>query len=397
MTKNARTCIFTEPLWAVVGTAALYYLPILMNERGLSAIEIGWISSLTLAAGLMFQLMAGPLTARFGARRVTFVGDLFAWTLTMTLWGIAHSFLVFALAAITNSVSKVVGVSFWILATGDSQEVVRSRVVADIKLMIGLFGLTAPLFGYIAFRCGYPRMFEILYLGGAVIVLVQNLIRYIYTEESKTVSKSDGRSSSIIFLWESLLSTIKPMNRRLTVAYCLGFFAFQLTLFQSLYFKNTLRLSDLELGAIPALAAVGAIIGSLLMKMIRSGDSNYAAQKWVMRTGIFVGCSYFLWAAIPGGSPVLVLILAVAVAAGTLLHEAFRDGLCLSRGNSSDTLHYFAGIQIAALIISMPAGSLAGHIFSYSPRLLFITIGVLLLSSAFVFSLTLARVVTVRE
>lgn len=397
MTKNARACVLTEPLWAIVGTAALYYLPILMNQRGLSAIQIGWISSLTLASGLAFQLIAGPLTARFGARRVTFIGDLFAWALTMLLWGISHSVLVFGLAAVANAVSKVVGVSFWILATGDSEEAARSRVVADVKLMIGLFGLAAPLFGYIASEFGYPRMFEILYLGGAVVVFAQNLLRYIFTEDLNPGPLSDRSASSMAFLRESLLSTISPTNRRLSIGYCIGFFALQLTLFQSLYFKDVLKLDDVELGAVPALAAVGALIGNFLMKAFRSASINLAAEKWVTTTGIFLGFCYFLWALISDGLPVLVLCITVLVAAGALLYESYRDGLCLSRGDHSGTLQYFSGIQVAALITSMPAGSFAGYVFSHSPRLLFFVVGVLLLVSALVFGLANPKVVKNRN
>jgi MFS family permease len=72
---NQRACVVTEPLWAIPSNLFLPFASIYMAAVGLNDRQIGFTVSLGLALQLVWGLLSGAITDKYGRRNMM----LFFW------------------------------------------------------------------------------------------------------------------------------------------------------------------------------------------------------------------------------------------------------------------------------------------------------------------------------
>lgn len=377
--RNARTSILTEPLWAIFGTAALFYLVLFMKESGLSTIEIGIIISINLYVSCLVQILAGPIVNRLGRKKATFLFDITSWVIPMAIWAFSDNFWFFLVGYILNATSKVVNVSFWLLATEDSPENERPRVFAAVKMIILVAGLLVPVVGLFIEGFGELPTFRVLFVLGAVAMLAHNLIRNAYSDETTAgvramhTHKGTTLIKGVHESWRLLVaSTHNKLLRRVLMFYTATYLAFAINIFQAVYLSRDLGFPAVIVGSVPAVAAVAAILCFMFVMPRVELKLSLGRLALVSTLLTCIGWAMFLFV---GPEGAMLLLPAVFIAnAGMFALESYRDALVVSCVHEEERAGLFAAVQSLTGIVSIPAGIVAALLFEVDPKLLFVTV-----------------------
>jgi Na+/melibiose symporter-like transporter len=384
---NARYCIYTEPFWAIFGTAALYYATLYMESVGLSTVAIGAIVSANLYVAFMFQLVAGAVTDRMGRRRATFWFDVTSWVIPMLVWAFSTNIWMFLLGYLLNASSKIVNVSFWLLATEDSSERDRPRIFAAIKVVIMFAGLLVPIAGFFMDRYGTVPTLRVLLFVGGFAMLLHNCLRHHYTVETQAGVEAMERRAGTR-LPRSVLDSGKLLwaarqhaaLRRLIFMYVLSFIAFQLNIFLAVYLAEVLKYSEVVVGTIPAIGAVTALFSyTVVMPWAYGRFSAGTMARW----SLVASCvGWLLFLALRPNNLTLLFVCTVLTSGGPFLMESYRDAIVMGCVHPDERATFFAAVQTFTAVVSIPTGYLAAVIFESHPLLLFGAIAALYLVAA---------------
>jgi DHA1 family tetracycline resistance protein-like MFS transporter len=161
---NARAVLVTEAMWAVPFNLYTTYASLYMLALGCSRAQVGLIVSLNLGAGMIFALISGYITDLLGRKRTTFIFDMIAWTLPTLLWAFARNFSWFLIAALLNSVVRIVFTSWSCLLVEDTPPQIRIYTYSGLYMVGLLAGFLSPLAGLLVGRFSLVPAMRGLYL-----------------------------------------------------------------------------------------------------------------------------------------------------------------------------------------------------------------------------------------
>ncbi|WP_240741789.1 MFS transporter [Deinococcus sp. KSM4-11] len=379
--RNARSTIITEPLWAVFGTVVLYYAPLYMREVGLSSSEIGWVGSVTLAFSFLFQIMAAPITNRLGRKRTTLLWDLVSWTLPMFVWAVSSSVWAFMVAGVLSATGRIVMVSWSLLVVEDVPQSQRARVFGILNLIVALCGLVAPVVGLIMQAHGVVPTMRVFYALGGVGMTVMFLWRNAITQETGTgqAAMLEHRDLHLLgslkqtlgHVWEGRRSPGLPV---VVAFYVLSLFIDQMNLFQILFYRETLGFSVSTVSLLPVVtAAVTVLMYGLILRRI----SHVPAERTLVVTRVLglVGAGALLM--VPAGNVIALLVVVALLAAAIFLTQIYQSTVLFARLPERGSADLYSGVQLLALLVSIPAAGVAGVIYHAHPATLFAVIAVL--------------------
>lgn len=366
----------------------LYYAPLYMRGVGLSSVQVGALGSLTLAFSLLFQLVAAPITNRFGRKRTTLIGDLISWTAPMLVWAFSRNFETFVLAAVLSASGRIVAVSWSLLVIEDVEAGKRARVFAVLNLIVAGCGLLTPLVGYFIGLYGVVPVLRVFYALGAVGMTVMFFWRHSITQETQLGQAAIAQHRALN-PWQSLRHTVQQVAGlrshkglgSVMVFYVLTIFTEQMSLFQILFLGETLRFSAAALSLVPVTAA---LITGLMYALSRRLSGQPAERALVLARIIGLAGAVMLLFIPPANLPLMLLTVSV-LGAATFLTQTYRDTLLFSRLPPDGSADLLSAVQTLCLLCSIPAAALAGAIFSVQPHALFaiiagLNLGLLLLA-----------------
>ena len=364
-----------EPLWAVFGTVVLYYAPLYMRGVGLSSTQIGALGSMTLAASLLFQTVAAPITNRFGRKRTTLIGDLISWTFPMLLWALSRSFETFVLAALLSASGRVVNVSWNLLVIKDVPGDQRARVFGILNLIVTGCGLLTPLLGLLIGAHGVVPVLRWYYALGALGMTTMFFWRNAITAETRSgqAAMQEHRSLNP---WQSLRQTAAHVaglrqHRGLPgvmAFYVLTMFIEQMSVFQILYLGESLHFGA---GALSLVPVAGAVVTALMYAGVLRRLSAVAPERTLVGARVLGLAGATLLLLLPAAQLAGLLLTVSVLAAASFLTQTYRDTLLFSRLPAHGTADLYSAVQTLCLLCSVPAAALAGAIYSGQPRALF--------------------------
>ena len=387
--RNARNSILLEPLWAVFGVVVMYYAPLYMAGVGLTSTEIGVIGSVALLASFGFQLIAAPITNRFGRKRTTLIGDLISWTVPMFVWAFANSFTAFLIAALLAAVGAIVSVSWSLLVIEDVVETARARVFGILGVIVAVCGMLTPIIGAIIAQWGVVPTLRVYYVLGGIGMTVMFLWRNAITNETQngTAAMLEHKDLHPISSLKRNVTGLIALRRTPGLPWVVAFyvatlFLEQMSLFQVLFLQQTLGFSASTLSFVPFVVAIVSIViygfGQRLL-----GDSNPEMALVYARVAGLVGS--VMLTLIPLES-LPVLLLTVAVLAGaSFLTQTLRSTVLFNRLPQAGAADAYSGVQALTMMAGVPAAAIAGVLFALEPRALFwliagLNVGLLLLA-----------------
>ena len=387
--RNARNSIMLEPLWAVFGVVVMYYAPLYMAGVGLSSTEIGVIGSVALLASFGFQLIAAPITNRFGRKRTTLIGDLLSWTLPMFVWAFANSFTAFLIAALLAAVGAIVSVSWSLLVIEDVVETARARVFGILGVIVAVCGMLTPIIGAIIAQWGVVPTLRVYYFLGGIGMTVMFLWRNAITNETQngTAAMLEHKDLHPISSLKRNLAALIALRRTPGLPWVVAFyvatlFLEQMSLFQVLFLQQTLGFSASTLSFVPFVVAMVSIVIYGFGQRLLS-DSNPEMTLVYARMAGLIGSVMLVL--IPLES-LPVLLLTVAVLAGaSFLTQTLRSTVLFNRLPQAGAADAYSGVQALTMVAGVPAAAIAGLLFALEPRALFwliagLNVGLLLLA-----------------
>ena len=142
---NAKPCLLLEPLWGIPYNLYLPFVSVYMAALGLSATEIGLVSTVFFASQMVWALLSGPLTDKLGRRVCTVIFDCLSWSVPALLWMCAQNFWWFLVAAVFNGAWRVTENSWNLLMAEDAppEKLVHYFSIAHVAGLIA--GFVAPI------------------------------------------------------------------------------------------------------------------------------------------------------------------------------------------------------------------------------------------------------------
>lgn len=202
---NARACLWPEPLWGVPYNLYLPYVSLFMTAMGLSAAEIGYITSISMVSQVVFATLSGVLCDKLGRRKTTLVFDTLSWSVPEFLWMLSQDFRWFALAAVFNGAWRVTENSWSLLLIEDMDE--KDIMPAfSLTQMLGLLSaFVAPLSKFAVDAFGLVPTMRVIYGVTCISMTVKFLIVYVMSTETQVGIRrmeATRNKSMLSLLWE---------------------------------------------------------------------------------------------------------------------------------------------------------------------------------------------------
>ena len=256
--------------FAVLGDAfALVAVPLLVLEATGSVARMGQITAVNGAGALLAGLVAGPLVDRLDRRRLMIwcdLGRVVAYGLVPLGWWLLHEplWLLYVLAFVAAAFAMVFGVGY---VTAIANLVDRDRIIeanGRLQTTFALSFVVGPLLAGVLFhRFGAGA---ILLTAGAygISAITLSFVRLRRAAAARHHGAAGGHLAGFRFLWR------EPFFRALSLLF--GAFALLSTGTLDLmifHIREDLCGSDNTVGLVFGIAAVGSILGGLLVGRLR--------------------------------------------------------------------------------------------------------------------------------
>lgn len=139
---NVRGVVLTEPLWGIPYNLYAPFVSVYMLALGLSDSQIGLLASISLGLQVLWTMVSGAITDKYGRKRTTYVVDLISWSIPCLIWAVAQDFNYFLVAAIINSTWRITHNSWQCLLV----ESTKPEMLVDVWSLIYISGLVAAFF-----------------------------------------------------------------------------------------------------------------------------------------------------------------------------------------------------------------------------------------------------------
>ncbi|WP_026485781.1 MFS transporter [Caldanaerobius polysaccharolyticus] len=377
--SNARITIAVGPLINIPISMFTTYATIYMSRLGLTAEQIGIISSINLLAQLINSFYAGILTNKLGRKITITIFDTIAWALACLAWAFSRSFVTFLLAALLNSFVKVAEIAWRCILVDDSSPQERITIWSFQNIVFAIGGLFVPLGGILVSRYGVVSATRALYIMSFVVIFTAILIRYAYLTETSigVMMMQNSKNSSHKEVLKDVYDAIKyilthPENLMLLSIVVLNNFQFILkNTYNNLYLISQLKISDRMVSIFPAIGTIMTMTAlfAIIPKM-RIGGEKGALLIGLVLTSL----SNLLLVLSPprhiGMLTLTTLISAIGFAImGPNLETCWANSI--DDKKRANVISY-SSIFITA--ISIPAGAIGGYIYTLEPIMLFILI-----------------------
>lgn len=364
---NERICVLTEPLWAIPFALYTPFFSVYLHALGISDRRIGILLSLAMFCQVFAVLFGGILTDKFGRRMITFVVDLFAWSMPALLWMLAQDFWWFVAAAVFNSLWQVTNVSWNCLMVEDcdKSKLVHIYTWCTIAGLLSVF--FAPLASLLVAQYTMITAFRILMAVMAIMMTTKFVILFLLSKETGQgqvrmretkgvpVSKMLGEYRHLI---RQMLKTPETLQIlaimviiNITNTVTLNFFG--------LYTTQNLGLAEQNLALFP----IGRAAVMLLFIFAVQGRLNQLSFKIPMLTGLvlYIASQVVLISA-PKDNLAFLLIYVLLEAFAYALVIPQKDSLQVLMIDPAERARIFALLIAAMIGISAPFGWIAGEL-----------------------------------
>ncbi|MEA5055577.1 MAG: MFS transporter [Propionicimonas sp.] len=183
---NARAATYTEPMWGMSMMLVLPYASVYMLALGLGDEQVGFLATVSMLSQMVFGLLGGVITDKYGRRRTTAVWDLVAWSVPCLVWAFAQNFWFFLVASVINGAWQVTQNSWDCLLVEDAEPSQLTTIYSLIRVAGDLSALFMPIAALLVSQVGLEPAVRILYLNAFVIMTIKVFILYRYSTETST-------------------------------------------------------------------------------------------------------------------------------------------------------------------------------------------------------------------
>ncbi len=226
---NPKACIWLEPLWGIPYNLYIPYVSLFMAGLGLTAYDIGIVTSIYYVSQSISSILSGVLTDKLGRRKATLIFDTLAWSVPSLLWMCSQNIYWFLLAAGFNGMWRITDNSWGLLLVEDAD---REKIVPMYSLTstMGLMAaFVAPLSALAVKAFNVVPTMRFLYGFTCVSMTAKFVILYFCSKETSVgVRRMEATRNKSLFtsLWECkdvFLHIIREKRMVLTVGILASF------------------------------------------------------------------------------------------------------------------------------------------------------------------------------
>lgn len=221
---NARSCVYTEPLWNIPYNLYAPYVSIYMLAIGLTDSQIGLVTSIGLLFQIFWTMVSGAITDKLGRKRTTLIFDIISWSIPCLVWAVAQNFTYFVVAAIINSISRVTMNSWSCLLVEDTDP----RLLVDIYSWLHISGLVAafisPLTGVLIKNFTLVPTIRGLYWLAFVLMTAKFFIMNVIATETQQgmIRMHETRNQRLFSILHGSLDIVKQILNTPTTLFTAG-------------------------------------------------------------------------------------------------------------------------------------------------------------------------------
>ena len=379
---NTRVSVMCEPLWGIPFVLFNFYLSLYMKELGVTDQQLGYLISLGYITGTFFSLISGAVTDRLGRRKTTAIFDFISWPLTVVIYFLSNSFMIFALATITNSFNRIVNVSWNMMVVEDADNEQRVAAFNLLNIINIATGIIIPLGGILVSTFGMV-VSERIFLGfAAVSMSVMIILRnHLYRETSVGQHILDERKKNPI---PFSLKNVVPHkaagmfwgNPRLVLAalvYILFNVYIPLGTVNSLFYAPFMT-EVLKLGK-PSISMLGGVYSGVLFIIFVFiipiiSRKNHTGN---MQLGLAVqAVSLAMLILIPEGNMAAAVLCTVVYSVGFGIFRPFIDSMLAEVSGGKQRAGIYSLVNTVMCIVTALIGFVSGSIYWFNPRLIYV-------------------------
>ena len=370
---NARGCLLTEPMWGIPYNLYIAYASLYMRALGCSTTQIGLIASVGLLSETFFSLIGGHITDRLGRRRTTLIFDLISWSIPTLIWAFAQGYFYFLIAAIINSIVRIVFTSWTCLLVEDTRPRQRVHVFTWIRVAGALAGFFAPLAGIVVSKIGLVPAVRGLYGFAFVSMTSMFLIRNHLTHETamgyrKMLESKDRKIREVFGEYREIFALLRKKPQTF-VAFVILLLASVQLLYSRTFLPILLREGlEFPLGVIALIPAVASAVKMTIYVFVMPGLGRLSTTK-----GLTIGVSFsalgiglLIIAPVSGVAVALVAILLEAV--GAAITNPFADALLANAIDDHQRAKVVSLFHTFMNGLMSPFGYLGGVLATLTPR-----------------------------
>jgi MFS family permease len=387
---NTRISVMFEPLWGIPFVLFNFYLSLYMKEVGITDKEIGYLISIGFITGTVFSLFAGAVTDRLGRKRTTLIFDFISWPVTVLIYAISNSFLLFAIATITNSVGRIVGVSWNMMVIEDADNEQRIAAFNLLNIINISTGVIIPLAGILVNAFGVVRSERFFLYFAAISMGLMVIIRNHFYKESSVgkhileYHKQNPVKNSLKNLLPFKAAGIFKKNPMAVMVVCI-FILFNIYIplgtFNSLYFAPYMtEVLMLSKSAISILGGVYSAVMFIVFLLVIPLISRFNKMVNMIVGLIIQSVSLILLIIIPTKSMIITILCITLFAVGFGVFRPFIDSLLAEVTEGRERAGIYAIVNTITCVATALIAFVSGSIYLFNPRLLYIiSIAILLI------------------
>ncbi len=376
---NARVMVITEGASAIAFHWYTTYLSLYMVALGVSEMQVGLLASVMIAAQFISTLLGGYAADRFGRKRMLVVGDIICWGVPMLLYAIAQNPWYFLVGRLINGFVFIVMPSFECLFVEDVATERRPAVFAMLRFLYAAADLFTPIAGLLVAWLGMVMGGRAIMATTMIVAVGTAVCRQFTLHETQMGRERMAAEVSAMPLAvvQGYRDTVSQMLRSRELVTFLGarvLTGFVMTIWNTyvaIYLTSALGigLPKAAIAILPfvsALATMGMIM--LAADRIRRGP---------LRTNLIAGQALWLVGAAllvlsPAGTIVMALLWTVAAAVSSALFQPANQSYWAGVVADKTRAQVFSVASAAITLGALPAGPLAGVLYTLNPRAPFV-------------------------
>lgn len=385
---NARVIVLTEGVGAIFFQWYTTYLPLYMLGLGVTELQVGLLTSVLMASQLVSTLLGGYSADRFGRKRVLVIGDIICWGIPMFLYAIARNPWYFLIGRIINGFVYIVVPSFECLFVEDVPEERRAAVFSMFQFLTSAASLLAPVAGIMVAVWSIVPAGRVIMLVNMISLIGLAVARQMTLHETTMGLEriSAVQTTSPTALAQEYLSVMRrlvsdgPTRGFLIVRNLVAFVGVMWTTYAAIYLADPegMGLPESVISLLPFASAI-VTLGLILLAARRIGSTQVFGNL-VLGGGFWLAGGLVFLLARPGGLW-LALLYTALTAIGVALYQPANQSYWANIVNDRDRAAAFSAATALTLLITLPAGPLAGALYTWQPKAPFV-LGLTLLALA---------------
>jgi MFS family permease len=372
---NPRSLVISEGLVSIPYGWYVTYLPLYMLSLGVSEIQIGLLASLSGAAQLISTLFGGHLADRFGRKRTLVLGDIVVWAIPLALYAVARGPWYFVVGQLLTGLIYLVIPAFECLFVEDVPEEKHPAVFAALRLAYALASLFVPIAGLLVSGLGMIRGGRIIMLSTSVGILLTVVSRQVTLRETGRGKERMATTANISprEAARSFIGAVNGMLRNretalfLAIRVLAGFATTVWATYSAIFLTDRLGIG-LETGSISLLPLVTAV--TTIVVILAAADRIHRGS---LRGNLILGqvtwlAGALLFALSPRGTIIPALLSTLVTAVSTTFYQPASQSYWAKVVDERTRAQAFSAASAAAVLCSLPAGPLAGLLYTWSPR-----------------------------